>query len=39
MSLFINMLLHDNLDDLKARKTKLENELKEINEAIEKLEK
>lgn len=39
MSLILNMILHDNLEDLKKKKAEIEVELKKLNEAIEKLEK
>ena len=39
MGQILNLLLHENIDDLKAKKAQLEKELGLINETIEALEK
>ena len=39
MGQILNLLLHENLDDLKAKKSALKKELELIDEAIKALEK
>ena len=39
MGLILNMLLHDNVEDLKKEKAELERKLDLVNEAIKELEK